>query len=112
MRPLNDETKGPDFPGGCPLEVRGLRYAYPDGHQALNGVSFVLRAGEKLALVGPNGSGKSTLMLHLSGCLAAQSGEVLLRGEPVGKDLKRLRRTVGLIFQDPDDQLFMPQVLE
>ena len=94
------------------MEVRGLRYVYPDGHQALNGVSFVLRAGEKLALVGPNGSGKSTLMLHLSGCLAAQSGEVLLRGEPVGKDLKRLRRTVGLIFQDPDDQLFMPQVLE
>ena len=97
---------------GRPLEVRDLRYAYPDGHQALKGVSFSLGDQEKLALVGPNGSGKSTLMLHLAGCLAAQSGTVRLRGEPVGEDLKRLRNAVGLIFQDPDDQLFMPQVVE
>ena len=94
------------------MEVQDLRYAYPDGHEALNGVFFVLRDGEKLALVGPNGSGKSTLMLHLSGCLAAQSGVVSLNGEPVGEDLKRLRSAVGLIFQEPDNQLFMPEVVE
>ena len=97
---------------GAPLEVCGLCYAYPDGHRALNGVSFALGRGEKLALVGPNGSGKSTLMLHLAGCIAAQTGTVSLEGVPVGKDLKRLREAVGLIFQDPDDQLFMPQVVE
>ena len=97
---------------GAPLEVCGLCYAYPDGHRALDGVSFALGRGEKLALVGPNGSGKSTLMLHLAGCIAAQTGTVSLEGVPVGKDLKRLREAVGLIFQDPDDQLFMPQVVE
>lgn len=94
------------------LEARNLHYAYPDGHSALNGIDFTLKAGEKLALVGANGSGKSTLMLHLSGCIAAQKGEIRLRGNPVGNDLKSLRNAVGLIFQDPDDQLFMPQVLE
>ena len=97
---------------GAPLEVCGLCYAYPDGHRALDGVSFALGRGEKLALVGPNGSGKSTLMLHLAGCIAAQTGTVSLEGVPVGKDLKRLREAVGLIFQDPGDQLFMPQVVE
>ncbi len=108
--PFVDGT--PANPAPCPLEVRELHYAYPDGHSALSGVSFALGAGEKLALVGPNGSGKSTLMLHLAGGIAAQAGAVLLRGAPVGKDLKRLRSAVGLIFQDPDDQLFMPRVLE
>ena len=106
---------GPDeaaVSAAAPLEVCGLCYAYPDGHRALNGVSFALGRGEKLALVGPNGSGKSTLMLHLAGCVAAQTGTVSLEGVPVGKDLKRLREAVGLIFQDPDDQLFMPQVVE
>lgn len=109
------------------LEVRGLRYAYPDGtvapagtgalsgtggREALKGVSLVLGAGEKLALVGPNGSGKSTLLLHLAGAILIQSGEVLLHGEPVGGDMTRLRGAVGLIFQEPDDQLFMPRVVE
>ena len=106
--PGGGETRTP----GQVLEARALHYAYPDGNPALNGVDFALNKGEKLALVGANGSGKSTLMLHLSGCLAAQRGEVLLRGSPVGSDLKRLRDAVGLIFQDPDDQLFMPQVFE
>ncbi|NLL35940.1 MAG: ABC transporter ATP-binding protein [Fretibacterium sp.] len=94
------------------LEVRDLHHSYPDGHPSLNGVFFELYPGEKLALVGPNGSGKSTLLLHLAGCLAAQKGAVLLRGRPVGNELKLLREAVGLIFQEPDDQLFMPQVLE
>lgn len=94
------------------LEVRELYYAYPDGHEALRDVSLDLMEGEKMALVGANGSGKSTLLLHLAGALAAQKGDVLLRGESVGEDLGRLREAVGLVFQEPDDQLFMPTVLE
>ena len=94
----------------CPLEVRVLHYSYPDGHKALNGVSFRLRENEKLALVGPNGSGKSTLLLHLAGGIAARQGEIRLHGRPAGTE--DLRRAVGLIFQEPDDQLFMPQVAD
>lgn len=93
----------------CPLEVRALHYSYPDGHKALNGVSFGLRENEKLALVGPNGSGKSTLLLHLAGGIAARD-EIRLWGRPAGAE--ELRRAVGLIFQEPDDQLFMPQVAD
>lgn len=93
-----------------PLEVRALHYSYPDGHKALNGVSFSLRENEKLALVGPNGSGKSTLLLHLAGGIAARQGEIRLYGRPAGTE--DLRRAVGLIFQEPDDQLFMPQVAD
>ena len=93
-----------------PLEVRALHYNYPDGHKALNGVSFSLRENEKLALVGPNGSGKSTLLLHLAGGIAARQGEIRLYGRPAGTE--DLRRAVGLIFQEPDDQLFMPQVAD
>ena len=94
------------------LEAKELQYDYPDGTSALQGLSIRLHEGEKLALLGANGSGKSTLMLHLSGCLSAASGEVLLHGEPVGSDLGRLRGAVGMIFQEPDDQLFMPTVAE
>ena len=103
----------PDIAPPSPLlQVRGLCYDYPDGTRALQGASFSLAEGEKLALVGVNGSGKSTLMLHLSGCLPANAGEILLRGETVGKHLSRLRGAVGMIFQEPDDQLFMPTVCE
>ncbi|MGI6075789.1 MAG: energy-coupling factor ABC transporter ATP-binding protein [Pyramidobacter sp.] len=93
-----------------PLETRNLRYTYPDGHCALKGVTFRLRKNEKLALVGPNGSGKSTLLLHLAGGIAVDDGEILLHGAPTAP--QDLRRAVGLIFQDPDDQLFMPQVVD
>ena len=94
------------------LEVHDLHYAYEgsDG-EALAGVSFSLDAGTKTALVGPNGSGKSTLLLHLAGALSAVPGEaILLHGEPAKPE--GLREAVGLIFQEPDDQLFMPSVLE
>lgn len=93
----------------CPLEVHALYYSYPDGHKALNNVSFRLHENEKLALVGPNGSGKSTLLLHLAGGIAARD-EIRLWGQVAGT--KELRQTVGLIFQEPDDQLFMPQVID
>ncbi len=93
------------------LDVRGLAHVYPDGHQALYGVDLHVDAGERVALLGPNGAGKTTLVLHLNGILAPSAGSVTVSGLRVGKpDLKEVRRRVGLVFQDPDDQLFMPTV--
>jgi len=93
------------------LDVRGLAYAYPDGHQALFGVDLHVRAGERVALLGPNGAGKTTLVLHLNGILQAGAGSVEVSGLPVAKpNLKEIRRRVGIVFQDPDDQLFMGSV--
>ncbi|HMQ33275.1 MAG TPA: ABC transporter ATP-binding protein [Chloroflexaceae bacterium] len=95
------------------LELRDLRYSYPDGTAALRGVSFAVTPGEKLALVGPNGAGKSTLLLHLNGALRAESGAVLVDGAPVdASTVRRVRARVGLVFQDPDDQLFSPTVFD
>ena len=93
------------------LDVQGLAYAYPDGHQALFGVDLAVHAGERVALLGPNGAGKTTLVLHLNGILAAGTGSVSVSGIPVGKDtLREVRRRVGIVFQDPDDQLFLGTV--
>jgi cobalt/nickel transport system ATP-binding protein len=93
------------------LDVRGLAYAYPDGHQALFGVDLHVHRGERVALLGPNGAGKTTLVLHLNGILTAGAGTVAVSGLPVGKDdLMEIRRRVGVVFQDPDDQLFMGTV--
>jgi cobalt/nickel transport system ATP-binding protein len=93
------------------LDVRGLAYAYPDGHQALYGVNLRLDAGERVALLGPNGAGKTTLVLHLNGILEPGAGSVAISGLPVTRDnLAEVRRRVGIVFQDPDDQLFMPTV--
>ena len=95
------------------LEVRHLSYAYPDGTVALRSVSFRVDPGSAVALVGGNGAGKSTLLLHLNGSLPATGGAVLLGGVPLTRaTLAAARRTVGLVFQDPDDQLFMPTVAE
>jgi cobalt/nickel transport system ATP-binding protein len=93
------------------LEVSGLAFAYPDGHQALFGVDLSVAPGERVALLGPNGAGKTTLVLHLNGILTGGVGEVRVAGLGVGKDtLREVRRRVGIVFQDPDDQLFMPSV--
>ncbi|MFF7250338.1 energy-coupling factor ABC transporter ATP-binding protein [Embleya sp. NPDC008237] len=95
------------------LAVRGLAYAYPDGHQALYGVDLSIARGERVALLGPNGAGKTTLVLHLNGILTAGAGTVEVAGLPVAKEhLREIRRRVGIVFQDPDDQLFMPTVRE
>ncbi len=93
------------------LEVRGLAHVYPDGHQALYGVDLHVHQGERVALLGPNGAGKTTLVLHLNGILLPDAGSVTVSGMPVTKpNLQEVRRRVGIVFQDPDDQLFMPTV--
>jgi len=95
------------------IQVKELSFAYPDGHQALRDVSLTVAPGEKVALVGPNGAGKSTLMLHLNGILHPTSGAVRVVGLDVqGANLPRVRGAVGLVFQDPDDQLFSPRVFD
>ena len=95
------------------LRVCALTHTYPDGHQALTGVDLELAPGERLALLGPNGAGKTTLALHLNGVLAPTAGQLSVGGLPVvPANLPEVRRRVGLVFQDPDDQLFMPTVAE
>ncbi|MFF4752570.1 energy-coupling factor ABC transporter ATP-binding protein [Streptomyces sp. NPDC002514] len=95
------------------LAVSGLAFAYPDGHQALFGVDFRIDRGERVALLGPNGAGKTTLVLHLNGILSGGTGTVTVAGLPVGRaHLAEIRQKVGIVFQDPDDQLFMPTVRE
>jgi len=98
------------------IEITDLRYRYHDGMDALRGVSFRVLPGECVALLGPNGSGKSTLLLHLNGLLPAiitNTSAVKISGETISsRNLDVIRRDVGLVFQDPDDQLFCPTVGE
>ncbi|MEV4312809.1 ABC transporter ATP-binding protein [Actinocrispum sp. NPDC049592] len=95
------------------LHVERLAYAYPDGTQALFGVDLRIDPGERVALLGPNGAGKTTLVMHLNGVLQGGTGNIAIAGLPVSKaNLKEIRRRVGVVFQDPDDQLFMPTVAE
>lgn len=98
---------------GPTLAITDLAFSYPDGHTALRGVSLHIGQGEKVALVGPNGAGKSTLMLHLNGLLKGERGTVEVAGLPVADPhLPLIRAKVGLVFQNPDDQLFSPTVFE
>jgi len=97
---------------GDVLQIKDLHFSYPDGHTALRGVSLNLCDGDKVALVGPNGAGKSTLMLHLNGILGGQ-GNLTVAGMPLNeKNLPIIRAAVGLVFQNPDDQLFSPTVFD
>src|SRR5579863_1528403 len=94
------------------VEVRNLHYTYEDGTPALKGIDFCLEDGLTIALLGANGSGKTTFVHHLNGILRG-SGSVIIDGLPVtDANLREIRRRVGLVFQDSDNQLFMPSVIE
>ncbi|HMO95285.1 MAG TPA: ABC transporter ATP-binding protein [Tepidiformaceae bacterium] len=110
-----EATTQVEIPQGAPgwVEIRDLRFVYPDGFEALKGVNLSIAKGEKVALIGPNGAGKSTLMLHLNGINSPTEGTVSIGGMSVTRDnIGRIRAEVGLVFQDPDDQLFSPTVYE
>lgn len=107
LAPRTAERQGPPS-----ILVRDLHYRYPDGLHALRGLSFAILPGEKVALVGPNGAGKSTLMLTLNGLLEGE-GEIVVAGLPLREEsLPQIRAKVGLVFQNPDDQLFSPTVFD
>jgi len=95
------------------VEVRDLLHVYPDGTTGIDGISLRIIHGESVAVIGPNGAGKSTLLHHLNGFLIPTSGSVRIGDLPLTrKTLPEARRTVGMIFQDPDDQLFMPTIYD
>lgn len=97
------------------VETKDLYFRYPDGTAVLKGINFKVKKGEMVSLLGPNGAGKSTLFLHFNGILRPTKGEVLIKGKPIKYDKKSLvevRKTVGLVFQNPDDQIFAPTVKE
>lgn len=95
------------------IEIRNLSYAYPDGQLGLAGIDLTICAGESVALIGPNGAGKSTLLLHLNGILRGSSTAVTVAGLPVvDRNLREIRKKVGMVFQDPEDQLFSLNVRE
>jgi cobalt/nickel transport system ATP-binding protein len=95
------------------IEIENLSFSYPDGQWALRGISLDVSAGETVAFIGPNGAGKSTLLLHFNGILRRGNDTVRILGLPVAeKHLQEIRRRVGLVFQNPDDQLFSPTVFD
>jgi len=95
------------------VQADNLYYAYPDGTRGISGICFTITHGESVALVGANGAGKSTLLLHLNGCLTATKGDIRVGDHTLNKkNIKAIRRSLGMVFQDPDDQLFMPTVFD
>jgi cobalt/nickel transport system ATP-binding protein len=95
------------------FELRGLRFSYPDGREALTGVDLAVATGDRVAILGPNGAGKTTLALHLNGIYRGSAGSVAVGGLELRDDtVAEIRHRVGLVFQDADDQLFMPTVGE
>jgi len=95
------------------IAVAGLSFVYPDGTAALHDINLHIHPGERIALLGPNGAGKTTLILHMNGIHLPQQGTVNVSGLPLTRDtVMEIRRRVGVVFQDPDDQLFMPTVWE
>lgn len=108
----NDQAMIDPVEAPIALAVTSLAYRYPNGHQALHDVNLEIRAGERIALMGPNGAGKSTLLMHLNGILRGP-GDVQVHGVSIDdKTVKRIRAQVGVVFQNPDDQLFSPTVYD
>ena len=95
------------------LTVKDLHFTWPNGVKALQGIGFTVMQNEPVALVGPNGAGKSTTLLAVLGFLKPEKGEILVKGIPVvPRNYKKIRALIGAVFQDPDDQLFMPTLEE
>lgn len=95
------------------ISAKDVKFSYPAGVEALHGISFDIQQGERVALLGPNGSGKSTLILLIAGLLTPKSGEIKVFGQKTtAKDFQKFRSHIGIVFQDPDDQLFTPSVIE
>lgn len=94
------------------IEIKGLNYSYPAGAEVLKNINLDIYEGESLGVIGPNGAGKSTLLLHLNGILSGNSHIRILDLEVEERNLPRIRSKVALVFQDPDDQLFMPTVFD
>ncbi len=111
--PAGEHPAGEHPAGDGSVVVEHLHFVYPDGTEALRGIDLTIAASEKVALVGPNGAGKSTLMLHLNGIHEPSHGTVHIGGVVVNRStVRQVRSMVGLVFQDPDDQLFSPTVYE
>lgn len=94
------------------INVKNLEYAYPDGTRALNGVTLEVKAGESIGIIGPNGAGKTTLLLHLNGILRGKGEMGICKMAVNNGNLGQIRKKVQIVFQDPDDQLFMPSVFD
>jgi len=95
------------------IKTKGLEHTYADGTKALKGVNFEARSGERIAVLGPNGSGKSTLFYHFNGLIKPTGGELKVFGEDISRDnIDSIRKRVGLVFQNPDSQLFAPTVYD
>jgi cobalt/nickel transport system ATP-binding protein len=95
------------------VSVKDVKFSYPAGVAALHGISLEVKQGERVAILGPNGSGKSTLILLIAGLLTPKSGEITVFGQKTtSKDFQKFRSRIGIVFQDPDDQLFTPSVIE
>ena len=103
----------PGKTAGCRVEADNLTYRYPDGRAALSSLSLKIEPGERIGIIGASGAGKSTFLLHLNGVLLASAGTMRVDGESVERaNLRQIRRKVGMVFQNPDDQLFTPTVEE
>ena len=94
------------------IEIKGLHYSYPDGVAALRAIDLDIFEGESIGVIGPNGAGKSTLLLHLNGILRGEGSVRVFGLEIKDENLKQIRSKVGLVFQDPEAQLFMPTVFD
>jgi len=111
--PSSAEGRARETPRGGTIQMEHLHFRYPDGTEALSGIDLQVEHGEKVAIVGPNGAGKSTLLLHLNGIHTPSHGDVRIGGVVVERGtVRRIRARVGLVFQDPDDQLFSPTVFD